>query len=432
MASAPILFIISFVLLVSIDLRAQAEYSNTITTGSLLSPSAGNHLWCSPSGFFAFGFYPQGDGFAIGVILVTRPENVVVWTANRDDPPVSSDAKLELTKAGLLLVTMRGEKKIISINTDEISSQASSAAMLDGGNFILLNESSHVVWQSFDYPTDTILGGQNLTSTSDYPDRLVSSKSRSDHSSGRFLLIMQGDGNLVSYPSNITTMAETAYWSLGTFGNDAWLGLNQTGYLFVQNRSGMRKQIALSNGSYPGKNEVILYRVPMDDDGIFRLYSHHMVSNTSSIVWESLQNQCEVKGFCGLNSYCQETFIDEDTCKYNEDDPNKKSRINITPLENTLWYDSPYKVVNKEEEACKMLCKEDCNCWAVMYENSSCQIYNVPIRYDFFTLERMIKVGLWCIQDNPSLRPSMKNVILMLEGTMGIPVPPSPELLVLP
>uniref|UniRef100_A0A2N9EYK6 Protein kinase domain-containing protein n=1 Tax=Fagus sylvatica TaxID=28930 RepID=A0A2N9EYK6_FAGSY len=41
-------------------------------------------------------------------------------------------------------------------------------------------------------------------------------------------------------------------------------------------------------------------------------------------------------------------------------------------------------------------------------------------------LERMVKVALWCILDDPSLRPSMKKVLLMLEGTMDIPIPPNP------
>ncbi|XP_050288801.1 G-type lectin S-receptor-like serine/threonine-protein kinase LECRK3 [Quercus robur] len=41
-------------------------------------------------------------------------------------------------------------------------------------------------------------------------------------------------------------------------------------------------------------------------------------------------------------------------------------------------------------------------------------------------LERMVMVGLWCILDEPSLRPSMKKVLLMLEGTVDIPIPPSP------
>ncbi|CAK7355082.1 unnamed protein product [Dovyalis caffra] len=41
--------------------------------------------------------------------------------------------------------------------------------------------------------------------------------------------------------------------------------------------------------------------------------------------------------------------------------------------------------------------------------------------------ERMVKVGLWCTLDEPSLRPSMKKVLLMLEGTVEIPIPPSPN-----
>ncbi|XWS24987.1 hypothetical protein CRYUN_Cryun27aG0032000 [Craigia yunnanensis] len=39
-------------------------------------------------------------------------------------------------------------------------------------------------------------------------------------------------------------------------------------------------------------------------------------------------------------------------------------------------------------------------------------------------LERMVKVGLLCIRDDPSLRPPMKEVILMLEGIVDIPSPP--------
>ena len=46
---------------------------------------------------------------------------------------------------------------------------------------------------------------------------------------------------------------------------------------------------------------------------------------------------------------------------------------------------------------------------------------------DSSQLERMVLVGLWCIQENPSLRPSMKKVVQMLEGTVEIPLPPSPE-----
>ena len=45
-------------------------------------------------------------------------------------------------------------------------------------------------------------------------------------------------------------------------------------------------------------------------------------------------------------------------------------------------------------------------------------------------LEWVIKVGLWCTQDEPSSRPSMKKVILMLERTVNIPDPPCPSSIV--
>ncbi|CAL5440222.1 unnamed protein product [Camellia sinensis] len=48
------------------------------------------------------------------------------------------------------------------------------------------------------------------------------------------------------------------------------------------------------------------------------------------------------------------------------------------------------------------------------------------MRVDSKTVERMVKVGLLCVQDDPGMRPSIKDVILMLEGTMNIPVPPPP------
>ncbi|KAK1570715.1 hypothetical protein Q3G72_006143 [Acer saccharum] len=41
-------------------------------------------------------------------------------------------------------------------------------------------------------------------------------------------------------------------------------------------------------------------------------------------------------------------------------------------------------------------------------------------------LERVIKVALCCILDEPSLRPSMKKVLIILEGTVDIPTPPDP------
>ncbi|GMN58328.1 hypothetical protein TIFTF001_027433 [Ficus carica] len=39
-------------------------------------------------------------------------------------------------------------------------------------------------------------------------------------------------------------------------------------------------------------------------------------------------------------------------------------------------------------------------------------------------LERMVRIGLWCIQEEPTIRPAMKKVVAMFEGTVESLVPP--------
>lgn len=51
-------------------------------------------------------------------------------------------------------------------------------------------------------------------------------------------------------------------------------------------------------------------------------------------------------------------------------------------------------------------------------------IVSHDVLQDFSRFERMVMAGLWCICPNPSLRPSMKKVMQMLEGTREVGIPP--------
>uniref|UniRef100_A0A0A0KZA5 Serine-threonine/tyrosine-protein kinase catalytic domain-containing protein n=2 Tax=Cucumis sativus TaxID=3659 RepID=A0A0A0KZA5_CUCSA len=48
-------------------------------------------------------------------------------------------------------------------------------------------------------------------------------------------------------------------------------------------------------------------------------------------------------------------------------------------------------------------------------------------RSDMKRVERFVKIGIWCIQEEPSLRPSMKKVVQMLEGAVDVSTPPDPS-----
>jgi serine/threonine protein kinase len=46
---------------------------------------------------------------------------------------------------------------------------------------------------------------------------------------------------------------------------------------------------------------------------------------------------------------------------------------------------------------------------------------------DMEKLEKFVKVAIWCLQEDPSLRPNMKKVTHMLDGVVDVPIPPCPS-----
>lgn len=187
MAFISILLMLLYILMLHGEIAARDQTKNLISPGSSLSPIAGHRSWRSPSGHFEFGFYEQGSGFAVGIWLqASADRKTVVWTANRDDPPLTPNATLLFTVNGkLLLRTEQGNEKVIA-NTST-NYVASFALMNDTGNFILYNDVFDVVWESFEHPTDTILGGQILAAGA----QLLASVSETNSSTGRFHLEMQ-------------------------------------------------------------------------------------------------------------------------------------------------------------------------------------------------------------------------------------------------
>ncbi|VVA39365.1 PREDICTED: G-type lectin S-receptor [Prunus dulcis] len=392
----------------------QNNSTQLISPGSSLSPISSPSSWLSPSGHFAFGFYKKGAGFAIGIWLVGTDKQTIVWTENRDDLPVTSNAILRLTSDGKLVLSDRERQKNLIVTTGTNSptdSAASSASMLDSGNFVLYNGRRDVIWESFNHPTDTILGGQILP----VGGSLISSLSENDHSTGRFHLNMQADGNLVLYSANSENSPADAYWSSGTYlQRQLQLYLNATGRLVLINSTSGEESYVLDydESSKTNYKNGTIYRATLDVDGNFRLYSHESDLSTgkfqpSRILWQALDDPCDVKGFCGLNSYC--TFYDnQPNClclpgtdyadsdrrivgclrnytkvKCNDGKENTSSYHMIT-MENMVVEDIVYyEALMPTVKECSRSCLEDCNCGAAVFYSGSnvCAKQNLPLRY---------------------------------------------------
>ncbi|KAB2033629.1 hypothetical protein ES319_D04G031700v1 [Gossypium barbadense] len=397
------------------------QSSSIISLGSSLSSATQSIPWRSPSGRFAFGFYSQGGGLSVGVWLDGggKNDNKVIWTANRDDPPLHATATLTLNEKGLLLSSgVSGENKVIASPNDSAVS-VFSASMLDSGNFVLYNKVNHTIWESFEHPTDTLLGGQALLTNHE----LISSSSENDHSSGRFHLRMQLDGNLVLYPLNVDDAATTAYWATGTNGVNLSLRLflNSTGFLQLINNTDSSIYLEINYRFYQEvsyndhnenttttSNDGIVHSATLDVDGNFQLYTHQFEPSggfRTSRVSRALKDYCKVVGFCGINSYC--TFNDDraycaclpgtdfidpqrDTlgCKRNYSEAHCKGGkdniplYNITPLQNIVWTTGIfYSEELMSMSACSQTCLEDCNCEAAQFSGGVCRKQKLPLWY---------------------------------------------------
>ncbi|TYG72609.1 hypothetical protein ES288_D04G035300v1 [Gossypium darwinii] len=419
---------ISFLFLVcsfSFHLHAVAQPRNsTIRLGSSLTPKpTGKSAWLSPSGLYGFGFYPQGKGYGVGVFLAGVPQRTVVWTANRDDPPLPSTASLVLTTDGRLILQSPPRRDVYIV--PDAFQKIAAASMLDTGNFVVYNSDEDRIWQSFQYPTTSILQGQPLSAGKE----LVSSVSETDQSTGIFRLKMQHDGNLVQYPVDTPDTAPYSYWSSFTDGkgDNVSLNLDNDGHLYMLNSTSFNIK-DLTTGGYDDTNRTI-YLMKIDSDGIFRLYSYRLDRNGNrSVIWSSTSDKCAPKGLCGLNGYCVdvdseanciclpgfapviegnftagcERNFSSDSCK-NDDG---KIQYTIQAAENTVWEDTGYsEVTSTTREECETACYEDCNCEAAMFNDGKCTKQRHPLRYGRRDLSNsniaLIKVGIYSSINEP-------------------------------
>ena len=127
----------------------------------------------STNGSFTWQFVPyKNDTLRLLVILSTLYNTTVVWIANRDNP-VSANATLDLIYPDRRIVLQDRISTNTYVNgtsgnstTNESSSSSEiwsspggiySVLMNTTGNLVMLDNSSSILWQSYDYPTDVLL-----------------------------------------------------------------------------------------------------------------------------------------------------------------------------------------------------------------------------------------------------------------------------------
>ncbi|CAN1319144.1 G-type lectin S-receptor-like serine/threonine-protein kinase RKS1 [Linum perenne] len=251
-------------------------------------------LVISKGGRFALGFFSPGSSRYryLGIWYFELPERTVVWVANRNSPITGSSGVLAIDGYGNLSLYSSSENKV-PVWSAKVSSGVHGpwvAQLLDSGNLVLMM-GGVTVWQSFDYPTDTLLPGLNvgLNRRTGLNSFMTSWRSADDPGTGNFSLKLNPSGS----PQLYVYQGTYPYWrsfswpwpQIGGFYN----------YTFVDNEDGIYYSIEESS---------VLFRSVIDVSGNLLL----LTWDEDDIQWKvgnSLPKQkCDYYGNCGPYSKC--------------------------------------------------------------------------------------------------------------------------------
>ncbi|XP_057449777.1 G-type lectin S-receptor-like serine/threonine-protein kinase LECRK3 [Lotus japonicus] len=383
--------------------------SANVTRTSTLS-TTDNDAWLSPSGEFAFGFR-QLNGttlFMVAIWYNKIPDKTIVWNAKTHDDDslvqAPSGSQVQLTSGGLMLTSPQGE----SIWTAQPNTPVSYATMLDSGNFVLVNQSSVFVWESFNFPTDTLLPNQSL----ELDGKLTSRITEANYTNGRFQLYFEDGAVWLSPLAWPTQLHYTFYYRIDAAHSASRLVFNESGNVYVETTNGTKIQ---PQGTTWGNNSTLhpnlyYYRATLDFHGVFTQYAHPR-DNKAKQGWRIVrfvpENICIAifsemgSGSCGYNSYCSMqnqrpscscpdgySFIDpsnefggcQPKFKLGCGEDNDEQLYDFTILKDVDWPLCDYEKMQPfSQQDCQQSCLNDCMCAVAIFNNQTCWKKRLPI-----------------------------------------------------
>ncbi|KAK8642834.1 hypothetical protein V6N13_012165 [Hibiscus sabdariffa] len=191
--------------------------------------SNGAFLFSRNGTFKASIYNPETQETDFYLCIIHVESNTVIWSANRDSP-ISSTGEMDLTAEGIR-VTDSGDLKW---STPQLQATVRALTLTDMGNLVLLDQSNGSLWESFHYPTDTIVFGQQLSVGAN----LSSAVSGSNLSTGNYRFVVTGSDAILQWH-------QQTYWKLSmdtkAYMNSnyvvEYMAINETG-LYLMGRNG--------------------------------------------------------------------------------------------------------------------------------------------------------------------------------------------------
>ncbi|KAF3505841.1 hypothetical protein F2Q69_00009460 [Brassica cretica] len=287
---------------------ALSIYVNTLLSTESLTISS-NRTLVSPGNVFELGFFTPGSSsrWYLGIWYKKLSDRTHVWVANRDSPLSSSIGTLKISNMNLVLLD-HSNKSVWSTNlTRGYERSPVVAELLANGNFVIRyfnnKEASGFLWQSFDFPTDTLLpemklGYDHKTRLNRY---LTSWRNSDDPSSGEisyFLDIQTGMPEFYLFQSGARIHRSGPWNGVRFSGMPGDQKLNYMVYNFTENSEDVAYTFRMTNKS-------IYSRLKISSEGFLERLTWTPNSITWNMFWYiPLENQCDIYMICGRYAYC--------------------------------------------------------------------------------------------------------------------------------
>nr|XP_028959092.1 G-type lectin S-receptor-like serine/threonine-protein kinase At1g11410 isoform X2 [Malus domestica] len=276
----------------------------------------------STTEFFALGFFKPGNSHNryIGVWYNKIPIKTIVWIANRENPivPTAGTGLLAIhaDHGGLVMYGEDQNTPFWSTNLTVSSPNNSVIAKLwDTGNLVVVEinggSSEKVLWQGFDYPTNTMLPFMKLglDRRSGLNWFLTSWKSQDDPGMGNCSYRIETSES----PQGFLYMGQTPLWRTGPWIGERWSGVPQIKKTFYSNVTFVNTQdeVSIMDGTV---YESIFFKMVINESGNIERSAWH---DNKWVPYWSPDRQCDFYGKCGPNSICypNPNFADKFECK---------------------------------------------------------------------------------------------------------------------
>ena len=398
----------TFLIFVFILFPALGVSASTLSATESLTISGNKTIICR-SELFELGFFTPASSsrWYLGIWYKKIPTRTYVWVANRDTPLSHSNRSLKISNNNLVIFD-HSNKPVWSTNLTGGNVRSPVVAeLLDNGNFVLRDSNNNeYLWQSFHFPTDTLLPDMKLgwDLKSGRNRFLRSRKAPDDPSSGDYSTKFETRG----FPEVYVCSKESIVYRSGPWDGIRFNGIPEVrpvDYL-VLNFSATDEEITYSYHITKNNIYSILTLTPT---GLLQRSTWVERLQSWRPLWYSPRDICNNYKQCGSYGYCDSNTSPVCNCIHGFKPRNKwdlrddfdgcvrKTRLScdgtdgFVRLKNMKLPDTTKTIVDRGIgiEECEARCLKHCNCTAfantdIRNGGSGCVIWTgdmLDIRY---------------------------------------------------